>query len=242
MSVTPEDVMAFTKPTRDFLCPLSANVYGLDFLSFTIEDYDTKRVIFEVNKENIELPAGFDFSMLDENSYRKIKYDFSVDVLRLPRISTILTFSVGPQPVENFKMIERHYFRDRLVKNFEFDFGFCIPNSRNTWNAVYDVPALDEDLVAEMLASPHETTSDSFYFVQDKLVMHNKASYRYTEFSIEAQGKANAENIDFSSAGTKQNEGAGSKRSEGDGGSAGMKYSDDDSSSDDEEGRKFSYK
>ena len=87
MSVTPEDVMAFTKPTRDFLCPLSANVYGLDFLSFTIEDYDTKRVIFEVNKENIELPAGFDFSMLDENSYRKIKYEFSEGGVRLESLA-----------------------------------------------------------------------------------------------------------------------------------------------------------
>ena len=78
MSVTPEDVMGFTEPTRNFLCPLSANVYGIDFLAFTIEDYDTKRVIFEVNKENIELPPGFDFSMLNEDAYRKIKYDFGV--------------------------------------------------------------------------------------------------------------------------------------------------------------------
>ena len=52
---------------------------------------------------------------------------------------------------------------------------------------------------------------------------------------IEAQGKANSENIDFSQAGTKQNDGGATKTSEG------MKYSDDDSS-DDEEGRKFSYK
>lgn len=224
--------MAFTKPTERFLCPLSANIYGLDFLSFTIEDYDTKRVIFEVNKENIELPAGFDFSMLDENSYRQIKYDFSADVLRLPRISTVLTFSVGPQPVEKFKMIERHYFRNRLVKNFEFDFGFCIPNSRNTWNAVYDVPALDEDLVAEMMANPYETKSDSFYFVQDKLVMHNKAEYRYTSHSIEAQGKANSENIDWSQAGAKQSDDY----------DAGAKRGGDSDSSDDEDGRKFSYK
>ena len=109
MSITPEDVMGFTEPTSNFLCPLSANVYGIDFLAFTIEDYDTKRVIFEVNKENIELPAGFDFSMLNEDAYRKIKYDFSVEVLQLPRVSTVLTFAVGPQPVEGFKMIERHY-------------------------------------------------------------------------------------------------------------------------------------
>lgn len=35
------------------------------------------------------LPADFDFSMLDESVYRKIKYDFSVDVLRLPNIQTV---------------------------------------------------------------------------------------------------------------------------------------------------------
>ena len=158
----------------------------------TTEIFDNKKVVptsksnildnFEVNKENIELPAGFDFSMLNEDAYRKIKYDFSVEVLQLPRVSTVLTFAVGPQPVEGFKMIERHYFRNRLVKNFEFDFGFCIPNSRNTWNAVYDVPALDEDLVAEMLANPYETKSDSFYFVDNKLIMHNKAEYKFSPF------------------------------------------------------------
>ena len=30
-----------------------------------------------------------------------------------------------------------------------------------------------------MLASPFETKSDSFYFVGDTLVMHNKAEYQY---------------------------------------------------------------
>jgi hypothetical protein len=31
----------------------------------------------------------------------------------------------------------------------------------------------------EMIAHPYETQSDSFYFVEDKLVMQNKASYCY---------------------------------------------------------------
>lgn len=44
------------------------------------------------------------------------------------------------------RMIERHYFRDRLVKSFDFEFGFCIPNTTNTWDVVYDVPALDDEL------------------------------------------------------------------------------------------------
>lgn len=30
-----------------------------------------------------------------------------------------------------------------------------------------------------MIANPYETQSDSFYFVDDKLIMHNKASYKY---------------------------------------------------------------
>ena len=33
--------------------------------------------------------------------------------------------------------------------------------------------------VDDMIASPYETKSDSFYFVDNKLVMHNKASYKY---------------------------------------------------------------
>lgn len=72
-----------------FLCPLSANSFGIDFLQFTISDYQTKKVIFEVGKDT---PApqdiSVDFSTLGEDMYRKIKYTFSEDVLRLPLIQT----------------------------------------------------------------------------------------------------------------------------------------------------------
>lgn len=33
--------------------------------------------------------------------------------------------------------------------------------------------------VKEMVAAPYETKSDSFYFVDGKLVMHNRADYNY---------------------------------------------------------------
>ena len=32
--------------------------------------------------------------------------------------------------------------------------------------------------VTEMIDNPYETKSDSFYFVDGKLIMHNKASYK----------------------------------------------------------------
>ncbi len=92
---------------------------------------------------------------------------------------TSLTFKVGSEPLSNFRMIERHYYKENLVKSFDFTFGFCIPGSTNTWEAVYDVPTLDKDLIDEMVCNPFETRSDSFYFVGNELVMHNKASYCY---------------------------------------------------------------
>lgn len=59
-----------------------------------------------------------------------------------------LVFSNGPEPLEGFRMIERHYFRDVLIKSFDFDFGFVIPNTTNTWESVYTLPTLPESLSA----------------------------------------------------------------------------------------------
>lgn len=41
-------------------------------------------------------------------------------------------------------MIERHYFRDRLLKSFDFDFGFLIPGSQNTMEHIYEFPELSK--------------------------------------------------------------------------------------------------
>jgi len=42
-------------------------------------------------------------------------------------------------------MIERHFFRDRILKTFDFEFGFCIPNSNNTCEHIYDFPSLSSE-------------------------------------------------------------------------------------------------
>jgi hypothetical protein len=97
-------------------------------------------------------------------------------------------------------MIERHYFRDQLIKSFDFDFGFCPPNTRNSIEHIYDMPGFDSKqsnlifpfflliekislhiffLVKEMIEYPNETKSDSFYFVDNQLIMHKKAVYAF---------------------------------------------------------------
>jgi len=42
-------------------------------------------------------------------------------------------------------MIERHYFKERLLKSFDFNFGFVIPQSRNTVEHIYEFPALTNE-------------------------------------------------------------------------------------------------
>jgi len=76
--------------------------------------------------------------------------------------------------------LTRFTLRYRLVKSNDFSFGFCIPSSTNSWDSVYALPPLEDSLINDMIESEFQTTSDSFYFVGEELVMHNKASYRYT--------------------------------------------------------------
>lgn len=184
-NVTPEDVVKFTKPTKEFLCSLDANVYGIDFVSFIIKNYDTKEVIFKVDRGDsaaapsralADLRLSGDFDM---DSLRRIDYTFDADVLSLPRVATFLKFVVGDDEVHKFRMIERHYFKNKLIKSFDFTFPFCMPNSSNLWESEYELPPMDSDLIDDIVNNPWKVQSDSFYFVDGELIMHNKARYKY---------------------------------------------------------------
>lgn len=48
--------------------------------------------------------------------------------------------------------------------------------------AVYELPKFPPEVEEDMIKSPFQTVSDSFYFVEGKLVMHNKAAYSYAPF------------------------------------------------------------
>ncbi|KAF0974832.1 hypothetical protein FDP41_006306 [Naegleria fowleri] len=179
---TPQDVLKFTKPTEGFLCPLNANTVGIQFLEFKIRNCDTGEVLFHTSAEETAKELMKQGSNLDEDSLRSINYKFDKSMLRSKGIGTTLVFKVGPKPVKNFRMIERHYFKDRLLKGFDFNFKFCIPNSQNTWECIYSMPELTEEEIKEIENSPYQVKSDSFYFVNDdEMIMHNKAAYAYVD-------------------------------------------------------------
>ncbi|XP_055842333.1 protein unc-119 homolog [Episyrphus balteatus] len=191
--ISPDDALRLNKITEDYLCTPDANIYEIDFTRFKIRDLESGAVLFEIAKPPSEqFPEGSieeatlateELSLLDDpvdpNAGRYVRYQFTPAFLNLKTVGATVEFTVGSKPVNRFRMIERHFFRDRLLKTFDFEFGYCIPFSKNTCEHIYEFPNLPPDLIAEMIASPFDTRSDSFYFVEDRLIMHNKADYAY---------------------------------------------------------------
>jgi protein unc-119 len=178
--ITQEYVKSLTNITDDFLCDLNANIYNIKFLKFRVRDMESDNLLFEVCDDSQE-PDENDVNG-ESSTNRSIRYHLGPEFLELRNIATELVFSVGNIPVRNLVMIERHYFKGNLIKSFEFKFDFCIPNSTNTWETIYEIPELDPKIKKEMIETPWETKSDSFYFVDNKLIMHHKAFYNYSPF------------------------------------------------------------
>ena len=116
---------------------------------------------------------------MDDPTIRVVKYHFGPDFFLLTTIGLQVQFSVGDVPIPNLQMIERHYFKNKVIKSYDFKFGFCMPNSQNSIEMIYDLPQLNDEEKQEMIENPWETKSDTFFFVDGKLVIHNRAEYNY---------------------------------------------------------------
>uniref|UniRef100_A0A8C9RTD6 Unc-119 lipid binding chaperone c n=1 Tax=Scleropages formosus TaxID=113540 RepID=A0A8C9RTD6_SCLFO len=168
---------------RDYLCSPEDNIYNISFSRFKIRDLESGAVILDIKKHCPTDETGEIKDVIDLNAGRFIQYHFSPAFLSLREIGATLEFTVGSKAVNRLRLIERHYYRDQLLKSFDFEIGFCIPYSRNTCEHIYTLPELDPDtgLFADMIASPFETRSDSFYFANNTLIMHHKAEYSFCE-------------------------------------------------------------
>ena len=103
---------------------------------------------------------------------RVVEYNFGPSFLDLRTIGMQVGFSIGSQPVKGMRLIEKHYLKDECIKTYDFNFGFCIPGSHNTWEAIYDLPELTEERQMEVISSPGESKSDSYFFVGNDLAIH----------------------------------------------------------------------
>ena len=101
------------------------------------------------------------------------------EILKCRSVSREFQFSCK-EMLHGLRLEQKIFFQGGCMEEWNFQFGFVIPNSTNTWEAIYEMPHLPEDLRQAMIDNPWETESDSFYYVGDTMIMHNKAKYAYT--------------------------------------------------------------
>ncbi|CAF4752439.1 unnamed protein product [Rotaria sp. Silwood1] len=174
--ITINDVLRLRKSTNSYLTETDDNVYKIDFVHFRIRDMKTNKILFEVERGSNDDDLNDE---IDPSAGRFVQYHFPSSFLKLKQVGALVDFTVGDREVKSFRMIERHYFRDQLIKSFDFDFGFCPPNTRNSIEHIYDMPEFDSKQIKDMIEHPNETKSDSFYFVDNQLIMHKKATYAF---------------------------------------------------------------
>lgn len=173
--VTVDYVSKLTEPTDKFLCKLSDNWPKFKFAGFKIRDCVSNITLVEVPESDVDEEPTDE----DGPDKRVIKYHLGPQFLQLQMVGLTLNFSIGDKPINKMTMVERHYFRGKVIRSYSFEFGFVIPNSTNSWEFIYDLPQLTEEEMQEIIDAPWEVKSDSFFFADGKLMIHNRAIYNY---------------------------------------------------------------
>ena len=167
--------MTLQEPTDRFLCRLGDNWPNFQFGGFKIRDCVSNITLVEVPAQNVDNDISDD----DDPSTRVIKYHLGPQFLKLRMVGLTLNFGIGEREIKNLQMVERHYFRGNVIRSYDFKFGFVIPNSNNSWEFIYDLPELTPEQKQEIIDAPWEVMSDSFFFAEGELIIHNRAIYNY---------------------------------------------------------------
>lgn len=111
---TIETAREMTQPTDKFICEPDDNTFGIKFIRFRIRDMDSGETIADIQHPQDD---DFDENYLTE-AERVIHYNFGPRFLELKTIGTLLDFKIGDKPVKNLVLIERHYFKDKLIEGY----------------------------------------------------------------------------------------------------------------------------
>lgn len=92
-------------------------------------------------------------------------------------LSLRLEFTVGSKALNRFRLIERHFFKNLLLKTFDFEIGFCIPHSRNTCEHIYCLPDLDPGTGTITTTQTEIRTSTHIYHVNNNAGKYENVVY-----------------------------------------------------------------
>ena len=191
IEITPDYVKSLQSFTPKFLCSIEDNTYKIKFTKLVVKDFDSKEILIEhinnskktindLNEEELKKIKEIEEKDIYK-SPRMIKYHLSSNILK-KKISLNFEF-MGEKPIKDFIIIERHYIKDKYIGGFESKFPFCFPQAPSNKEEIIDLNknnGLNNNIKKEMTNNVILHKSDTFCFVENKLIIHNKAIYYYT--------------------------------------------------------------
>jgi len=168
---TPDDILSMKLPTDKFLVELKDNIFGIRFKGFKLRDCDSGEIFHNLETQNVY--------ELDHFASNILKYKFPLKILETKTLGSNLILVVGDQLVKNLDLIERHYIDDELVANYKFNFPLFMPGTENSIEFIYKVPVLNEETIKQKSKKEINAKSDTFIFVDNKLIIHRRAEYVY---------------------------------------------------------------
>ncbi len=172
--ITIDSVLNMQTPADRFFVTLEDNVFGIRFKGFRLRDCDTNETFHEYYAQ--------DLYELDYFADHLLEYRFPQKILTCNTLGSNLTLVVGEFLVHKLTLIERHFIEDKLTASYRTNYPLFMPNSENNVEFIYSVPELSEETRKKLsLGEPIKAKSDTFIFVDGKLVIHRRASYEYVQ-------------------------------------------------------------
>lgn len=102
---------------------------------------------------------------------KEITVNLPSKILGLRAISREMTFA-SQELIQNFRLVQSVRVFDQPIEEWNFRFGFVIPNSVNTWQCTIEAAGGEQMLTPEML-SGNLTIITHFYDGDDLLCVQN---------------------------------------------------------------------
>ena len=186
--ITQDYVKSLKSFTDSFLCELDENIYNFGFTKFVLKSIDSclnikEKVLFDLKIDSFNINEEIikrskEIKDIYKNP-RMIRYHLTKDVLDN---DMKLTLSYKNESKYGFflKMIENHYYDNKLIEQICQDFGFCMPYSENERDIIYKKNSQGFKNISKISGS-FEIKTDTFFFANDKLIIHNKTLFYFSQ-------------------------------------------------------------
>jgi retinal rod rhodopsin-sensitive cGMP 3',5'-cyclic phosphodiesterase subunit delta len=111
---------------------------GFKFNWMNLRDADTGKILWQGNQD-LSLP--------------EVEHEAKVPkkILKCRAVSREINFS-SVEAMKKFRISQRVFFKNKVMEDWNFEFGFVIPNSTNTWQSLIEAAPESQMMPARVLS------------------------------------------------------------------------------------------